>query len=172
MSCQFPKIALFALCAVAGCDAELNFSGRWQMIESCTQQDCDGFVYELHLGQYGDSLAGMVVRYLDQGDGYSFERTSECGCFLIEAGKAKNDQLRFQLHRPDLPGPPEGNEKNAACSPIPADPCQDRIFILKGEEDILSGQMLCNTDDPEPLSIRFQSVVGRTRTVCAQESEP
>lgn len=162
-------ILSFCLLYAVACQPEREYSGLWQ--QKGGDSAGDGYVYELHLGRYGDSLSGMVVRYLDQGEGYSYERTSECGCFLIEAGRVHENHLRFQLHRPDLPGPTEAKSENPACSPIPTDLCQERIFVLNGDDEELTGQILCNSDDPQPLRVTFHSVFGRTRTVCIQEEE-
>ncbi len=163
----------FFFIAAQGCDDEEDFNGRWQLTQGCElMDDCDGFVYELNLAHYGSNVTGIVVRYINRGIGNSFERTSECGCFFIQAGRITNKSLRFQLYRPDQPGPPMGATASTACDPMPAE-CSSRIFTLnkvQDNSDKLVAILRCGEDDRDPRKVIFTKVVGERRTICDIEA--
>ena len=156
--------------ALSGCGSERDGTGVWQQI--CDEEaaaPCDeAYVYELHLGRYGDQLSGIVVRYLFEDIALEpFQRTNECGCFLITSGRMDDTQFGFTLYEPALPRIPDTSfQPVQACAPsatsIPAE-CDDRIFDLREAGDQLDGTIACG-DSARP--IRFRRVAGRPRTAC------
>lgn len=158
---------------LAGCGPEREFSGIWRQT-SCDddlgQPDCEGFVYELHIGRYGDRLAGVVVRYVyDRGGFDSFQRPKECGCFLIEGGVADDEGILFTLYDAVTPRYPQPDTEDGdlGCPRTRLDDCAGRRFDIDGEDETLEGVTDCGEDaSDKTLPIAFERVVGTPRTEC------
>jgi len=174
-------VASLALLATVGCGSEREFSGVWRQTtcgDAFASTDCDGFVYELHIGRYGDQVAGMVVRYVYDRSGFdNFQRPQECGCFFVEGGLASDDGLQFRLFDPKTPRYPQPDtlDSELGCGGASLlSTCADHRFILNGDNDVLEGVTDCADRDDPPLSpvfhveqqVTFQRVVGQPRTEC------
>lgn len=174
-------LVLLALLGAAGCGSEREFSGIWRTTacgEGLARADCDDFVYELHLGRYGDRVAGLVVRYVfDRSDFDNFQRPQECGCYFIEGGLATETGLQFRLFEPKTGrfAQPDTLDTDLGCgSASLLQSCSGHRFELTGDTDLLEGITDCDREDEMPLSpvhhaetpIRFERVVGQPRTEC------
>lgn len=159
-----------ALFTLSACGTERALTGVWQ-------QDCDGdaacidapFVYKLHLGRFGDSLTGLVVRYMNSDGDATFDTLRECGCFLVTSGSASGLTTRFRTEpgAPSALGCPAAGYAFAAAGckdALAAPPCQAVQFELDGETDALIGTMSCDRD-PE-TAVRFKPVNERLRRTC------
>jgi len=149
------------------CGPELEFTGVWQQTqcgESATQRDCDGFLYELHIGRYGDSVSGVLVRYrYDESAFDGFRASAECGCFLIDSGRADEDQLEFRLFEPGHPRTrAQDGSLTEACRSEPE--CARRRFILEETAEGLVGEAICDDGSVQP--IQFAPALGSPRTEC------
>lgn len=167
--------------ALAGCGPERDYSGVWQQTaceDGLARVDCENRrVYELHIGRYGDRLAGVVVRYVFDRSGFdNFQRPQECGCFLIEGGTATDDGMQFKLYDPGTPRYPQPDsvDGDLGCpAPSLLTDCEGRVFELQGNDEEMQGTTVCAaTDDdapepePEAVPIAFEWVVGQPRTEC------
>jgi len=153
------------------CGPERDFSGVWRQTacdDDLSRADCSGFVYELHIGRYGERLSGLIVRYVyDRGGFDSFQRPKECGCFLIEGGLADDEGMQFTVYDPGTARypQPDTRDQDLGCQTraLLTD-CADRRFGLSGDEDEMVGETDCGNG--EPLPIAFERVVGTPRTEC------
>lgn len=159
------------LVALSACSAEREFSGVWQQVcdeaHPCVE---GGLRHELHLGRFGDAVTGLVVRYRDPGPEFDpFRKSNDCGCFVVDSGRAGNSDLRFRLDSPDQPGyPDQAGTRDESCVPAPPE-CPDRTFVLRvAEDDALEGTMGCGDTE---VAVRFEAVSGRTRTACLGTAE-
>lgn len=168
-----PWLVTLTLVSTLGCGPEREFSGVWR--QSCGSDPgepaCGEFVYELHLGRYGDAVTGLVVRYAYDGNGFNnFQRTQECGCFLIEGGTADATDLRFRLFdaqtprypQPDTPDSELGCPDGVGGSLLTA--CPGQRFLLEGDDELVTGSTDCGAGSPRPIA--FEKVVGQPRTEC------
>lgn len=169
--------ALLLPLVLLGCGPERDYSGIWQQTgcdDGLARTDCDNRVYELHIGRYGDRLAGVVVRYVFDRSGFdNFQRPQECGCFLIEGGRATADGMQFKLYDPTTPRYPQPDTSDADLGcPAPGllTECPGRLFQLEGDDEEMQGSTECaavgDAPDPEPTPIAFEWVVGQPRTEC------
>ncbi len=153
---------------LSSCGPEREHSGVWRMASCGDDTTCaDGFVYELHIGRYGDGVAGVVVRYQYQGAELdSFQRQHECGCFLIQSGVASDTRLRFELFEPDVPRLPDDGflSPEPACRPPPP-ACGGQRFLLDGDGDTLRGEMRCG-GATGGTTVNFEKAGSRPRTTC------
>ena len=156
---------------LSGCGAERELSGVWRQTaceDGLARDDCSGFVYELHIGRYGDQIAGMVVRYVYDRSGFgNFQRPRECGCYFIEGGRATDESLQFRLFDTGTPRYPQPDtaDRDLACTrPELLTTCEGRQFVLEGDGDELTGYTDCNGTGAQPIT--FERVVGQTRTEC------
>ncbi len=143
------------------CGAERDLTGIWRMTGcgEATDAGCDdGFAYEIHLGRFGDDLAGLVVRYRTQGDGFdSFQKPYECGCAFIESGSVRDERLLIQV------GAAGAQLASDECGPAPP-PCEDERYTLtEGDNDTLSGQRRCGA---RASKVGFELSAGRPRRQC------
>lgn len=149
-----------------GCESERVFSGVWRQICDAQTPCADGsLVYELHLGRYGDGVAGTIVRYIHTADLETYIRPNDCGCFLVRGGRASDDQLRVGIAMPSAPGYPDDDQTRAEiCVSDPPPPCVNGIFALEGSDDELTGVLSCDGQPERPL--RLQPVKGTARRTC------
>ncbi len=166
--------------ALAGCGSEREFSGVWRQMpcdEGPASPDCSDFVYELHIGRYGDQLTGIVVRYVYDRSGLdSFQRPKECGCFFIEGGVAEGDEMRFRLHDATTPRYPQPDtlDSDLGCQTGQfSTTCAGRRFRLEGDDELMAGETVCgcpagqaDCEEPPGLPVAFERVVGQPRTEC------
>ncbi|MCB9551596.1 MAG: hypothetical protein H6705_06885 [Myxococcales bacterium] len=137
-----PLASLTLLAALTGCGSERELSGVWRQTaceDGLARDDCSGFVYELHIGRYGDDVAGLVVRYVYDRSGFgNFQRPRECGCFFIEGGRATDERLEFRLFdtgTPRYPQPDTADRDLACATPDLLTTCTGRQFVLEGDGD-------------------------------------
>jgi hypothetical protein len=128
-----------------GCESEREFSGVWRQACDAVSPCVDGeLVYELHLGRYGDGVAGTIVQYVYTEGLDSYVRSNDCGCFLVRGGRATDEQLSVGIAAPDEPGYPDAAQTRAdVCVDAPPPPCVNGIFTLSGNDDELNGTLSC-----------------------------
>jgi hypothetical protein len=167
-------ITLLAVVGCLSCGPERTYTGVWQQSQcgdDATRTDCDGYLYELHIGRYGDAISGVLVRYrYDETAFDGFRAPSECGCFLIDGGRARDDGFELRLFEPETPRTrsPDGASTNT-CAPMGE--CSGRRFDLMETSEGLEGQTSC--DDGASVSLRFVPAVGSPRNQCfAAEAPP
>ncbi len=165
-------LIILILLPLGSCGANNEHTGVWQQAtcNGVEGQPCgeDGFLYELHLGRYGDAVTGVLVRYrFIEGGINNFDPTTECGCFIIGFGDANGDRLRFQLYGHDAPGLPDPDYKVPAdCAPLPGE-CRGRIFDLDGSDpDRLVGTVGCGSAD-DTVEIEFETTDLTPRRECS-----
>lgn len=166
-------LAALTLAGLVGCGPERDFSGVWR--QDCGndpgQRACGEFVYELHIGRYGDAVTGLVVRYAYDDNGFNnFQRTQECGCFLIGTGNAGAADIGFRLFDAQTPRYPQPDtpDSELACPESGGGglltTCPGRRFDLEGDDELLDGTTRCSAGDPQPIA--FTKEVGQPRTEC------
>ena len=163
-----PIVAILLPLMLVGCGPERDYSGVWRQTacqDDLSSPDCNGFVYEFHIGRYGDRLSGLVVRYAyDRGGFPSFQRAKECGCFFIEGGVAGDEGMQFTLYDTSTPRYPQPDIPSDDPGCQPRTDCPDRRFDLEGNDELMTGETRCGEGDPLPIA--FERVVGTTRTEC------
>ena len=160
------------------CGAERALSGIWRQEPESNQSSTR--LYELHLGQYGDRLTGLVLRYRPpQSDLLSlYDRGDRCDCAYIIQGKATED-IAFRLLNPST--------TRVVSDPITCkleEPECERIFDLREEQDELVGETWCSpslstsnlsASSTSPTitkeSIRFVSIKGVPISQCKPSQE-
>ena len=148
------------------CGSERTTSGVWRDL-GCTDDDpktpCLNEVYELHLGRYGDTVTGVIVRYRGENGLDPYQRTSACDCFFIESGRALSEDLEFRLFKSNSACAADQKLGPGGCETCE---CEARRFKLTAEDsDTLVGTMRC--PDAPPSQVRFERTRGRVRTSCA-----
>jgi hypothetical protein len=171
-----------AACAFAAgllllaCGPEHGFSGAWKQncddpAGGCPQDGDelkdDRFVYALHVGRYGDDVTGIVVRYT----GNTYDPLAECGCYIMQGGHATDSDLSFTLKLvadgngggPGCAAP--GDRFGSTCMDALQKPpiCQTIEFKLNGDDDLLTGQRVCDGDS---RAVQFVPASGKTRRTC------
>lgn len=176
--------AALLLSTVVGCGPEREFSGVWRQA-GCAEGDldaCGPHVYELHLGRYGDDVAGLVVRYAKDATGFvNFQRPRECGCFFIEGGEATDEGIEFRLFDTTTaryPQPDTADGDLACPTPEQLTACAGQMFDLEGDGDVLTGTTRCpgasgdagatpnGPREVEPREMVFERQVGQPRSEC------
>lgn len=159
-------VSLLAFLALSACESQREFSGIWR--QACDDEapcEDDEIVFELHLGRYGDAVAGLAVQYVYVTDLMTFARPNDCGCFFISSGRAGFDRVGFRLRDPDEPGFPDDDGTRAkSCVANPPPPCMNGIVALRGDEDRLEGTLTC--DGQPDRVLHFTPVKGTPRRVC------
>lgn len=170
----------WALCLVVfitGCSAQRTVSGVWREVPLNAEGEVvrldqdganvglNGAIYELNLGQYGDRVAGVSVRYqLPESKALApFDRSDRCGCAFIVQGlieeldNSEEDSLLFvaQGLTFSLYSPPSasgsGDRQETINAELLESPCASlkpecrRIFDLELVEggDALVGETWC-----------------------------
>ncbi len=158
------------LLGTLSCGPERRFSGQWQQVCGVEAPCPDGWAYELHLGRYGDNVAGLLVRYAAPREGLDpFAASGECGCFFLEGGRVVGDGLRFGLFEPENPGRPGPDfEWSDACAPAsagPEPPCTELFVALDGDSDLLEGTLDCG-EGGRSRAVTFSRVGSSPRRNC------
>ena len=96
-------LSILTASLLLACGSERTSSGVWREVtcDDSNEVACHDTAYELHLGRYGRTLTGTVVRYRRQAGLDSLRRAYECGCFFIQGGRAVEDEFSFGLFEPD-----------------------------------------------------------------------
>jgi len=150
-------------------------SGAWQQDCDSVEGRCDDepFVYMLHVGRYGDDVTGLVVRYVNSGA--PFDPRMECGCYVMQGGRAKDTSISLHLKLraaaaapgdgPGCPAPTHPFASESCRAALADPPCSTLRFDLSGDDDILDGRLSC--DDAAPgVTRRFVPARGKTRRTC------
>jgi hypothetical protein len=149
-----------AIIFLSHCGAQRALSGIWQQIPYEEQR---GFstrsnpLYELHLGQYGQRLSGLLVRYQVPSDQSlsTFDTRDQCDCKFVSQGTI-DPQIAFSLFNPISPYvlsiPPACTLEGPKC---------ERVFNLEKEDDDLIGETWCSQSKEATLRlIRFTRIAG------------
>ena len=144
---------------MAGCGAEKEEAVWRQRPEETQGGDpfCEQVVFALHLGQYGDELAGLLFLY--DGDPFiGFDDATLQGCWFLANGRVDSDQYSFNL-RP-------------SANPLPLEACPSpRFSFTMVEDERLEGGLNCGAEGPRcPLVLELGR--GRPRRSCGLEGTP
>ena len=168
------------------CERSASVSGVWREVSplnmysdptSQTMMFDTSSLYELNLGQYGDRVAGVSVRYQkpDTDSLASFDPADRCGCSFVVQGliqqleNPQDDQLLFVANGLtfSLYTPSQLTEQTKPCPTLSSE-CQ-RIFNLEQFDggESLEGYTWC-LESPEESRrpIRFESINGIPEDVC------
>lgn len=155
MNCTHASI-LFVSLAIFGCNTLEDVSGLWQE-PPCQQSPCNQRA-KLHLGQYGDSIAGIVTWYRTLEGINTFNQPAfACGCDYIQAGTVGDGSVRFAT----LPANPDC-EVNPTCNPCKCDDYEVRLEL--GDDDKLTGQLVCADGTFYPIEL--ERAIGLTKGAC------
>ena len=158
-------LALMSIITLVQCGADRELTGIWQQVpfnEADSINQIPVTLYELHLGQYGERITGLSVRYQKPEAEFlsSFDRTDRCDCHYIVQGKT-DEQVAFTLLNTEnsysINQPQNCQIETAECK---------RIFLLTLEDDELKGETWCENADElmhsdhssylhEIISVRF-----------------
>ena len=175
-------IVFFAL-KTFSCSNNESVSGVWREVFDSTRPltDQPEVLYELNLGQYGDRVAGVGIRYrAPQSAALApYDRGDRCGCSFVIQGLIKDLEdnedegllfvaqgLTFSLFTPT-------SFPESSCEVSPRE-CQ-RIFDLEQAEsgNALIGETWC-LDAPEgsmvseSRSVRFEPIDGIAEDYCVE----
>ena len=89
-------------------------------------------MYELHLGRYGNTVTGILVKYRAEDGLDPYQRTNVCGCYFIESGRAGDETLEFRIFSPVETC---SNMSSDADEPCDACDCQAPRFKLNSQDD-------------------------------------
>ena len=143
-----------AVYAMFGCGPEREFSGVWRQApdsrcEPAGSPACgdDDYAYEIHVGRFGDDVAGLLFRFpqsrLDPFDG------PEADCYFLTAGRATSSGFSFGLHDTE-----DGGWN-----------CVEPHFRLEGNDESLDALIECG-EDIQPSRVRFVAHRGTPRRTC------
>lgn len=188
----------FILLSLSACQRAATVSGVWQEVELMSSTPTTGVLspdlYELNLGQYGDRVAGVSVRYHRPTESSLalFDQADRCNCSfvvqgLIEELESNEDGqllfvasgLTFSLFTPSSStevvssAEEQSEDPNIAklsCQELPQE-CR-RIFDLEQVDrgEALEGMTWC-LDSPETSRrpIRFEPINGIPENSCEVE---
>ena len=158
------------------CGSNRELTGIWQQVpfnEGDKLSETPIALYELHLGQYGNRITGLSIRYQKPKADFlsTFDGSDRCDCHYIVQGK-NDDQVAFTL----LQMQETYSVSGVASCQINTLECK-RIFLLTLEDDELVGEMWCENkdelmDDPqlaywhEVIAVRFQRSTGIPTKEC------
>lgn len=182
------------------CQSKQTVSGVWREVpideegkvdreNTLTNTAAEGVLYELNLGQFGDRVAGVSVRYrVPQSNELApFDRGDRCECAFIIQGlietleESEEDSLLFvaQGLTFSIYTPPQLSQEaqinSSGCSEV-SDECR-RIFDLELIEggDVLVGETWC-LDTTSMMSeqklkrpVRFEPISGIPEDICETE---
>ncbi|MEE2789604.1 MAG: hypothetical protein VX589_19855 [Myxococcota bacterium] len=156
---------ILAVMVLWSCGSERSSSGVWRDT-SCTDEDpstvCPRHVFELHLGRYGQTVTGILVKFRAEDGLDPYQRTNVCGCYFIESGRANAEALEFRIFSPSNTCSDSSNGMEEACD---ACDCQAPRFKLVSEDDeVLTGSFRCPGQPESPSEFIRSS--GRVRTTC------
>ena len=153
---------------IQSCGVQSALTGVWQQVEFSADP---GSLYELHLGQYGDQLTGLVVRYQRPASSElaAYEKLDRCDCFFIRQGRVAEDKISFRLFNPQMRRSVNGE---LSCEAPPAE-CA-RVFELSESEDgDLIGESWCEGQREESVPLKLISTDAVPIERCwIPESEP
>ena len=153
-----------AVCMLS-CGSERSSSGVWRD-DSCTDGDpstpCPQYVYEMHLGRYGQTVTGILVKYVAEDGLDPYQRTNVCGCYFVESGRADEETLEFRIFSSEEACSQESDEGKDPCNSCQ---CQAPRFKLTIDDDeVLTGSLRCPGESSIPTE--FVRSSGRVRTTC------
>ena len=198
-------LLMLSILSGGGCQSTQSVSGVWREVPineegevareiSRTNTAASGVLYELNLGQFGDRVAGVSVRYrIPQSNVLaSFDQGDRCGCAFIVQGlietleESEEDSLLFVAQGLTFslyPPPPEsptvdsGKVDQRECPTVPVE-CR-RIFDLELIDDgeVLVGETWCLDANASSMSdssnfkrpVRFEPISGIAEDVCVIE---
>ena len=169
---------------LGSCQSNQSVDGVWRevttlMTSQAESQPESAGIYELSLGQFGDRVTGVSVRYRPpiSSELANYSRGDRCECSFVVQGLVKDIEddpdegllfiargLTFSLLTPDYSG-------DEVCPTLPKE-CQ-RIFDLEQVDggEVLEGETWClNSSDGQVKTllraIRFEKVSGLPETSC------
>ena len=156
------------------CGAQRALSGIWQQVPL---EEFEGFssesspLYELHMGQYGERISGLLVRYQAPIDRSlsAFDIQDQCDCAFMTQGTI-NPKIAFSLL--------DSDEAYVLSNPSPCriehSTCQ-RLFNLEEDPEFpeeLIGSTWCLDRKEETLrSLRFRRIVGVPLNQCIPSNQ-
>lgn len=197
MPSRFIILILLSLLLFNACKRSASVSGVWREIEEQENDkaveitDLPPAIYELNLGQYGDRVAGVSVRYKRPSEDSLalFDPADRCNCSFVVQGLIEelNDSddrellfiangLTFSLYTPTQKTtmaqdtPEVSSSSNQPCAQINQE-CK-RIFNLEQVDggDRLSGFTWCIEEpDKTRRPILFEAINGLTEDSCESE---
>ena len=135
------------------CGTQSALSGVWQQVDFSPEQ---GLLYEFHLGQYGEQLTGLVVRYRSplREELGAYEKFDRCDCFFIRQGRVRESRISFRLFNSNVTRSVNGG---ARCAPAEGE-CA-RVFEFREEPSgELSGESWCEGRREESLPLTLSAV--------------
>lgn len=147
-------LIMITLGAVA-CNQSEEFHGLWQE-PVCRSAPCLPKM-KMHLGQYGNAVAGVVAWVRTQEDIDTFNSPSyECGCDYIQAGSVNGQTLTLTTF------PMADCESSPHCSPCGCDDYDIKVMIAEDEQ--LRGHVICA--DGTQHSVEFERALGAPKDSC------
>ena len=153
------------------CGAQRELSGIWQQIPLVDNEPLSPelqILYELHLGQYGDRMTGLSVRYRqpDLNLLSPYDRSDRCDCAYLTQGSIdieEEESFAFKIFQPET--------KRVTSLPVSCTLSKEectRIFSLaiEDDEDRLMGKTWCEGEESERIDVRFERVPGIPIQVC------
>ena len=145
---------------VSACNQSEEFHGLWQE-PICRSSPCLPKV-KMHLGQYGNAVAGVVAWVRTQADIDTFNTPSyECGCDYIQAGSVRGDTLTLTTF------PMSDCEANPHCSPCGCDNYDIQVTVYSDER--LRGHVIC-ADGTQHI-VEFERALGTPKDSCEYDDE-
>jgi hypothetical protein len=153
------------------CGAQRELSGIWQQIPLVDNEPLSPdiqILYELHIGQYGDRMTGLSVRYRqpDLNLLSPYDRGDRCDCAYLTQGLIDNDEeesLAFKIFQPEI-----NRVTSLPVSCVLSESECIRIFSLtiEDDEDRLIGKTWCEGLESERIDVRFERVPGIPIQTC------
>lgn len=174
----------------SSCQRSTSVNGVWRestdYVEAQDTSSINRALYELNLGQYGDRVAGVSIRYQKPEDESlaSFDQADRCNCSFVVQGLIEElegsaerqllfvaNGLTFSLYTPMiLPSPTTNEPVTIPCPKLPQE-CQ-RIFDLEQVDggEALEGYTWClESPDDTRRPLRFEAIKGIPENVCEEE---
>ncbi len=150
-----PSILVVGL-SLASCTAEDPFTGLWQE-KPCESAPCLART-QMHIGQYGDAVSGIVTWFHTIAGIDTFNAPSfECGCDYVQVGSVMNDTLRLRTY----------SLREDCAEATPCNPCGCEPYVINlvmSQESRLNGYVEC--EDGERHEIELLRVVGTPKNMC------
>ena len=149
------SITLLTL-SMAACQSGEDFHGIWHETV-CQSSPCLPKA-KLHLGQYGNAIAGVVAWVRSQENIDTFDTPSfECGCEYIQAGSVRDDRLTLTTY------PLAECSAQELCNPCACD--NYTLEVKLTTDDLLVGNVICM--DGTQHSVEFVRALGTPKSGCA-----
>ena len=153
-------IATLGMLALAACQQSEEFHGLWQ--ESVCQSNPCPPKAKMHLGQYGDAVAGVIAWVRSQQDIDTFNSPSfECGCDYIQAGSIRGNRLRLTTYSVT------DCTTRSLCNPCGCDDYD--LEATLNDDDRLIGNVVCK--DGTQHSVEFVKALGTPKSGCELSDE-